>query len=228
MDNIIQFLMDGDEVQDALTAYHIDPTDENKRRVIETFINEFESGKRTLALPETQPAVKPKPVHRYVLIPNVVTIYKDVVDRSSAKGIPSIHSEIDADRKSIAALARRAADHIHELGGSAVYVRFDFDEWTALFEDEGHVRTINMFNNIQEYDDLDVIADVLNTFIARLGNVDSPEYAAKLLRKMYAVAQGQIDDTIGKALIRMVDTTMTQNMPLNCKDQPEEDENEDE
>lgn len=43
--------------------------------------------------------------------------------------------------------------------------------------------------------------------------VDIPEYAAKLLRKMYAVAQGKIDDTIGKAIIRMVDTTGTKNVP---------------
>ena len=209
MNSIIQFLMDEDEVQDALTAYHTDPTDENKQRVIEAIL----SGQETAKCIEPElPVVKPKPVHRYVLIPNVTTIYKENVT-STKKGGTRVSRDIDPERKSIAALARRAADRIHDLGGSAAYVRFDFDEWQALFENESHVGTVNMFNNIQEYDDLDKIADVLNTFIARLGNVDSPEYAAKLLRKMYAVAQGKIDGTIGKAIIRRVDTTGTKNVP---------------
>lgn len=212
MNSIIQFLMDEDEVQDALTAYRTDPTDENKRRVIEAILAERETAKR---IEPDLPVVKPKPVHRYVLIPNVTTIYKENVTSKTGKGIPTISRTIDPERKSIAALARRAADHIHDLGGSAAYVRFDFDEWQALFENESHIGTVNMFNNIQEYDDLDKIADVLNTFIARLGNVDSPEYAAKLLRKMYAVAQGMIDDTIGKALIRMIDTTVMKNQSVN-------------
>lgn len=208
MDSIIQFLMDEDEVQDALTAYRTDPTEANKRRVIETILAERETAKR---IEPDLPVVKPKPVHRYVLIPNVTTIYKQNVT-SARKGGTTMSRNIDPERKSIAALARRAADRIHELGGSAAYVRFEFDEWQALFENEGHVGTVNMFNNIQEYDDLDKIADVLNTFIARVGNVDSPEYAAKLLRKMYAVAQGKIDDTIGKSIIRMVDTSGTKNV----------------
>ncbi|UAW53395.1 hypothetical protein pEaSNUABM30_00277 [Erwinia phage pEa_SNUABM_30] len=202
--------MDEDEVQDALTAYRTDPTDESKRRVIETILAERKTAKR---IEPDSPVVKPKPVHRYVLIPNVTTIHKENVTRNTGKGVSTLSRNIDPERKSIAALARRAADRIHELGGSAVYVRFDFDEWQALFENEGHVGTVNMFNNIQEYDDLDKIADVLNTFIARVGNVDSPEYAAKLLRKMYAVAQGKIDDTIGKSIIRMVDTSGTKNVP---------------
>lgn len=209
MDSIIQFLMDEDEVQDALTAYRTDPTEANKRRVIETILAERETAKR---IEPDLPVVKPKPVHRYVLIPNVTTIYKQNVT-STGKGGTTMSRNIDPERKSIAALARRAADHIHQLGGSAAYVRFEFDEWQALFENEGHVGTVNMFNNIQEYDDLDKIADALNTFIARLGNVDSPEYGAKLLRKMYAVAQGKIDDTIGKAIIRMIDTSGTKNVP---------------
>lgn len=211
MDSIIQFLLDEDEVQDALTTYSTDPTDENKRRVIETILAERETAKR---LEPDLPVVKPKPVHRYVLIPNVTTIYKENVT-STGKGDTTMSHTIDPERKSIAALARRAADHIHDLGGSAAYVRFDFDEWQALFENESHIGTVNMFNNIQEYDDLDKIADVLNTFIARLGNVDSPEYAAKLLRKMYAVAQGKIDDTIGKSIIRMVDTAGMKNQSVN-------------
>lgn len=211
MNSIIQFLMDEDEVQDALTAYHTDQTDENKQRVIEAIL----SGQETAKCIEPElPVVKPKPVHRYVLIPNVTTIYKENVT-STKKGGTRVSRDIDPERKSIAALARRAADRIHDLGGSAAYVRFDFDEWQALFENESHVGTVNMFNNIQEYDDLDKIADVLNTFIARLGNVDSPEYAAKLLRKMYAVAQGKIDDTIGKAIIRMVDTACMKNQSVN-------------
>lgn len=209
MDSIIQFLMDEDEVQDALTAYRTDPTEANKRRVIETILAERETAKH---IEPDLPVVKPKPIHRYVLIPNVTTIYKQNVT-STGKGGTTMSRNIDPERKSIAALARRAADHIHQLGGSAAYVRFEFDEWQALFENEGHVGTVNMFNNIQEYDDLDKIADLLNTFIARLGNVDSPEYGAKLLRKMYAVAQGKIDDTIGKSIIRMVDTSGTKNVP---------------
>lgn len=211
MNSIIQFLMDEDEVQDALAAYHTDPTDENKRRVIEAILAQQETAKR---IEPELPVVKPKPVHRYVLIPNVTTIYKENVT-STKKGGTKVSRDIDPERKSIAALARRAADHIHDLGGSAAYVRFDFDEWRALFENESHIGTVNMFNNIQEYDDLDKIADVLNTFIARLGNVDSPEYAAKLLRKMYAVAQGKIDDTIGKSIIRMVDTACMKNQSVN-------------
>lgn len=209
MGSIIQFLMDEDEVQDALTAYRTDPTEANKRRVIETILAERETAKR---IEPDLPVVKPKPIHRYVLIPNVTTIYKQNVT-STGKGGTTMSRNIDPERKSIAALARRAADHIHQLGGSAAYVRFEFDEWQALFENEGHVGTVNMFNNIQEYDDLDKIADLLNTFIARLGNVDSPEYGAKLLRKMYAVAQGKIDDTIGKSIIRMVDMSGTKNVP---------------
>ena len=210
MNSIIQFLMDEDEVQDALTAYHTDPTYENKQRVIEAILSGHETAKR---IEPELPVVKPKPVHRYVLIPNVTTIYKENVKSKTGYGVPTLSRTIDPERRSIAALARRAADHIHDIGGSAAYVRFEYEEWQALFENESHVGTVNMFNNIQEYDDLDKIADVLNTFIARLGNVDSPEYAAKLLRKMYAVAQGKIDDTIGKSIIRMVDTAGTKNAP---------------
>lgn len=212
MNSIIQFLMDEDEVQDALTVYHTDPTDENKQRVIEAILSGQETAK---CIKSELPVVKPKPIHRYVLIPNVTTIYKENAKSKTGYGAPTLSHTIDPERKSIAALARRAADHIHDLGGSAAYVRFDFDEWQALFENESHIGTVNMFNNIQEYDDLDKIADVLNTFIARLGNVDSPEYAAKLLRKMYAVAQGKIDDTIGKSIIRMVDTTGMKNQSVN-------------
>ncbi len=216
MSSIVQFLMDEDEVQDALTEYRTDPTDENKRRVIEAILNEAQDAQADLA----SCAVALEPTHRYVLIPNITTIHKKKV--SHVRDRIEMRNLIDSDYKSIAALARRAADRVHSLGGSAVYVRFEPDEWSALFENEGHIRTLTLFDNIQERTDLDQIADELNTFIARLGNVDSPEYAAKLIRKMYAVACGQIDESIGQAIIRMVDTTGTKNVPSSICKEPED------
>ena len=120
--NIIQFLMDEDEVQDALTAYRTDPTEENKRRVIETILRERESAVNTTR----RPADSIKLPHRFVLIPNVDTIARDIHE-VRANSV-TWGKQMDDNLLALAKYASRVCNHVHELGGSAVYVRFTLDE----------------------------------------------------------------------------------------------------
>ena len=219
--NIIQFLMDEDEVQDALTAYRTDPTEENKRRVIETILRERES----IAITAQQSTVSIKLPHRFVLIPNVDTIVRDKVE-SHANHV-TLEKSTDDSLLALAKYASRVCSHVHELGGSAVYVRFTLDEWYEAFASHGlNFFLAEMKSAMLERESLDSIADSMAKLIRIVGNMTDMAYSIRLIRQMYAVAENKHDSTVGSALVAMVDTSRTKNIPSICKEP--EDENEEE
>ncbi|QZE57495.1 hypothetical protein MPK71_gp286 [Erwinia phage pEa_SNUABM_1] len=222
MDNIIQFLMNDDEIHDALVAYRTDPTEENKRRVIETILNERES----VIIASNKPAVPEKLPHRFVLVPTTDTIKSlrpEFLGKRSFHWVPGPDDQLAATAKQASAVLR----HIHELGGSAVYVRFSGAEWQATFDRVGFNYPLReMKVATLETESLDAIADIMAKLIRLVGNMDDMAYSIRLIRQMYAVAENRHDDSVTDALIKMIDTSRTQNIPSICKEP--EDENEEE
>lgn len=219
--NIIQFLMDEDEVQEALVAYRTDPTDENKRRVIETLLRERESAPDV----SEKPTVLGKPPHRFVLIPHTTAINRERVEVSG--GQISWDRPVDRRLLDLAKCATRVGHHVHELGGSAVFVRFTAEEWHETFMTQGlPMYLAAMQDALKETESLEAIAVSMEKLIRVVGNMTELAYSKRLIGQMYAVAENRHDDTVSRALVAMVDLKRTKNIPAICKEP--EDENEEE
>ncbi|AWY08548.1 hypothetical protein HOT49_gp289 [Erwinia phage vB_EamM_Alexandra] len=218
MNSIIKFLMDEDEVQDALTAYRTDPTDENKRRVIETLLREGNHAQATMQLTDGLVEAPAKQPHRFVLIPSVDSL-KSLVAVPAGKRSYGWEPRPDDMMLAVAKQASAVADHVHKLGGSAAYVRFTATEWHTALGDTGLNRLLREMKIVLlETESLDAIADSMAKLIRIVGNMTDMAYSIRLIRQMYAVAENRHDATVTKALIAMVDTTMTQNMPIVDKE----------
>ncbi|UAW96431.1 hypothetical protein MPK64_gp287 [Erwinia phage pEa_SNUABM_16] len=207
MNTTIQFLMDENEIEDALTSYHTDPTDENKRRVIETILSESKHAPK--------PDIEPE-AHRIIFVPSVTTLRSEPAVTQYA----SFSGEIDKMLMATAKLAKRVVDKIHEAGSSAVFVRFDPEEWYSY-----RIPILWGFYDLAlEAKTLDGIDSSMRDLMRKVGNLpfdeDVEDFYGRINRY---VTEGEHEGCL-RSITQMVDTKFTRNLPQTETEEEGEEE----
>lgn len=195
MNNTLQFLMDENEIEDALTSYHTDPTDENKRRVIETILSEAKNAPK--------PSVVPEP-HRIIFVPSVTTLRSE----PALKPYATFGNEFDKTLMATAKLAKRVVDRIHEAGSSAVYVRFDPEEWYAY-----RIPILWGFYDLAlESKTLDGVDSSMRDLMRKVGNLPEDADVTRFYEMINRyVIEGEYEGCL-RSITQMVDTQFTRNL----------------
>lgn len=209
MNTTIQFLMDENEIEDALTSYHTDPTDENKRRVIETILSESKNAPK--------PNVAPEP-HRIIFVPSLSTLRSE----PALKPFATFSGEFDKTLMATAKLAKRVVDRIHEAGSSAVYVRFDPEEWYSY-----RIPILWGFYDLAlESKTLDGIDSSMRDLMRKVGNLPEDADVTKFYELINRyVIEGEHEGCL-RSITQMVDTQFTRNLPQTKTEIEEEGEEE--
>lgn len=207
MNNTLQFLMDENEIEDALTSYHTDPTDENKRRVIETILSEAKNA------PKPAPALEP---HRIIFVPSVTTLMSE----PALKPYATFGNEFDKTLMATAKLAKRVVDRIHEAGSSAVYVRFDPEEWYSY-----RIPILWGFYDLAlESKTLDGIDSSMRDLMRKVGNLPEDKDVTKFYEMINRyVNEGEYEGCL-RSITQMVDTQFTRNLPQTETEEEGEEE----
>ena len=209
MDFIVKFLMEEDEVQDALVAYRTDPTDENKQRVIETILNE---SKCAPAPPRNQEP------HRIIFVPTVKAIMpsNDDSHRSYINGV------VDQALLCTAKWAKRVVDKIHEAGSSAVFVRFDSDEWYSC----PVTRMWGGFSSACDTTSMVMVDRIMHDILRHVGNLPDDDAAERFYEMLDRyLEEGEYEGCL-PSIAQMVDTKFTLNLP-NTKEEEQDDQESD-
>lgn len=186
MNSLITFLMEEDEVQDALIAYRTDPTCTNKQRILETILDCAKNSRNT---------------KRVVLIPIPKKTEKYPQSSSPCRTSPD-----DIRMRHFAALSRNAARHVRTIGGRPFFVQFDPEEVLSYQESHSLKDLLCAMNglSLRHEPDLNRMAEILEPFILKLGNITDAGYAKQLLSQMYVVASGKKDPSILASVYAMI------------------------
>lgn len=196
MNNTLQFLMDENEIEDALTSYRTDPTDENKHRVIETILSEAKHAPK--------PDVAPEP-HRIIFVPTLTSLRSE----PALKPYATFSNEFDKTLMATAKLAKRVVDRIHEAGSSAVYVRFDPEEWYSY-----RIPILWGFYDLAlESKTLDGVDSSMRDLMRKVGNLPEEADVTKFYELINRyVNEGEYEGCL-RSITQMVDTQFTRNLP---------------
>lgn len=113
MHQLINFLMDEDEILNALTAYRNDPREETIESVIAAVLTKAEAAKKELLV---------KLPHDFVIVPHV----------TSLKFESSFQPHPDKEKLNLAKALASISSRVHELGGTAVYFRMSDEAWDRM------------------------------------------------------------------------------------------------
>lgn len=247
--SLIEFLMQEDEVEDALQSYALDQTDERKKRLLETILSEIDSGKHFLTLPYAKCDTCKKHLKDGEVCGNGMKDLCAVCARNEEEEereeeekrieatlekqpqiimLPHFYNHVPEFRtrrfneyNALAAMDKRlgeifirikaAMQNIHELGGCAVLVRFEVEEWMQPIQEgrndffQDQLRQIAMSKNLNKIDGI-------SKFITyTVGNMNDISAQQNFYNEVCSVVKGIEIPSVW--LSKAVDTRFSKNIP---------------